>query len=273
MHLWMRWGLAGVVGFAAALLIGVLLSSPPALTWQRRISWRTKLITGMGERIRKGLTPEAVLQADVLGLSPMNLILMGLTAAVVLGGLTAVFLRPARWLGVFTAIGGFYLGPSWIVGRRFREYQQAMQTAFETHVLLLQIYLSLRQPIATALKTMRGALNGSPQHELDRLLGDMTAGRGDYAFTRWANRTQLPEYRMLADTIIQQRGRGLTGDSLEPLDTLLAANRQQNMRSLTNLLSAGGFIVPMLCALAIATLWLYGLFSGVPGLSELRVML
>ncbi len=273
MYLLVRWGLAGVVGGAVALVVGVSLMRRPALSWQpsRRLGFH--LLSGVGNRMKKGLTPEAVRQADVLGLTPTDLVLMGLMATVVLGGGTAIIFRPAPWLGVLTAAAGFYLGPSWIVGHRFRAYQKAMQTAFETHVLLLQIYLSLRKPIAIALKTMRSALSGHSQHELDRLLAELTAGRGERAFTTWADRTQLPEYRMLADTIVQQRGQGLTGESLEPLDTLLAANRQENMRSLTNLLSAGGFVVPMLCALAIATLWLYGLFSGVPGLSELHVML
>ncbi len=267
----LTWAPAVVVGAVVALVAWALLSRPAPLTWHYEPRWGVRFIGNVGIRLQKGLTPDAVTRAEVLGITPRDLVLMGLIAGLVGGGLGAVFIQPFRWIGVVIGALMFYIAPSSIVNSRFKNYQQAMQTAFENHVLLLQIYLSLRKPIMTALKAMRDTLSGYPQRELDQLLADLTDHRGDQAFVEWGHRTQLPEYRLLANTIVQQRRRTLNGDSLEPLDTLLAANRQENMLSLTNRLGAGGVIVPMLATFAIATLWMYGLFAGVSGLSSLRI--
>lgn len=264
--------LSGVTTLSMGLLVWLLWSRPQSLSWAGSPSWSSGLLTRLGERTRRRLSSDVALQAEVLQIPSHELIGMGLGVALLVGlGVAALF--PVRWLGILAALAAFYIGPSFSVRRRFKAYQQALRLGFETQVLLLRIYFDLGQSVTTAFRTMRTALHGYTLAEVDRLLGDLAQGQGDAAFKTWAGRTQLDEYRLLADTIVQQRGRALRGDALDSLDTLLTANRQQSMKTLTDRLTGGGALVPILATLSVTTLYLYALMSHIQGLGSLNFKL
>ena len=261
--------LGGATSVSLGLFLWLWMSRPRPLSWDGRPGMADDLISAAAIGIRRRLSPQALAQADVLRLSPRQLLWMGLGISAIVGlGVAALF--PIRWMGIPAGIAAFYLAPSMSVKSQFKNYQRTMRMAFETQVLLLRIYFDLGMPVTTAFRTMRAALHGAAQYEVDRVLSDLAEGNGDAAFREWAERTQLMEYRLLADTIVQQRGRALRGNALDPLDTLLTANRQQSMKTLTDKLMSGGAAVPILSTLSVTTLYLYALMSNVQGLQALN---
>lgn len=266
---WITVGLVGLAGGSLGLALWWVLSPVRPLRWEvAPTGWRAGVVQ-VGERMRRRLAPEVLAQAEILQLSSWSLVWMAVGLAIIAGVGTAALL-PVRWMGIPVAVAAFYVAPSMSIRRRFRAYQRQMRVAFESQVLLLRIYFDLGMSVTTAFRTMRSALHGSARQEVDRLLSDLAEGRRDGAFEEWGRRTQLMEYRLLADTIIQQRGRALRGAALDPLDTLLTANRQQSMKTLTDKLTAGAAAVPILSTLSITTLYLYALMSNIQGLQALN---
>ncbi len=265
-------GLSGLAAGSSAVLVGLLLSRPQPLRWAAGPRGVVGWINRYAAQTRRRLSPAVLAQADVLQLSARQVLALAAGGALVVGLVVAALL-PVRWLGVPAAVTGFYLTPSLQVRQRFRAYQEAMRAAFEVQVLLLRIYFDLGFSVLEALRLMRSALYGPARQELDRLLSDLAEGRRDAAFHAWAARTGLLEYRLLADTSVQQRGRALRGDALDPLDTLLAANRQQSMKTLTDRLASSAATTPIVAVMAVVALYLYALFARVPGLHSLNLHL
>ena len=262
-------GLGGVTAASLGLGVGWALARPRPLRWTGIGGRVDGLVNALAGWLRRHLQPAVLTQADVLQIASRELLGIGLGAAVGVG-LGVAVLFPVRWLGLFAAAAAFTLAPTVTVRRRFRAYQSAMQMAFEPQVLLLRIYFDLGMSLPMALRTLRDALHGAAQRELDRVLSDWAEGRRDAAFHAWAARTQLMEYRLLADTIVQQRGRALRGSALDPLDTLLVATRQQSMKTLTDQVLANAGVVPIVAAMALTLLYLYALVANVQGLQALH---
>lgn len=260
--------LAGLAGGSAGAALWLVLSWPRALVWEAHSRWMGRRISQVARGMRRRLHPHVLIQADVLAWSPRQLFWRSMATAGVLG-IGVGFIVGWLW-GLIIAGAAFYVAPAWMVRQEFRRYQRALAQAFETHVLLLHIYFELGMPLLTAFRQMRLALRGPAQAQMERLLGDFAQGHPDAALRAWAARTQLMAYRMLADTLIQQRGQVLQGGTLDPLDTLLSAQRTQTMKSQTSKLSSGAAIVPILATLAITLLYLYGLMANIPGLNALH---
>ena len=260
-----------VVGTAASMGLGVWLWSgrPRPLQWAalegRAGGWGNALAAW----VRRHLRPAVLAQAEMLEISSRELLGSGLVMAAIAGTVVGGFL-PVHWLGLPIAAATFGVAPSLRVRWRFGAYQRAMRGAFEPHVLLLRIYFDLGMALPTALRLVREALSGDAQRAMDRLLGDLTEGHRDAALHAWAERTQLMEYQVLADTLVQQRGRALRGAALDPLDTLLTASRQQSMKTRTDRLLAGAPAIPILASLSVVLLYFYALIAGVQGLQALH---
>lgn len=261
------------LGIAVVLSVG--WGAWLAMTWPQPLSWHAPLpkweqgLNEMARRVRLRLSPPVVAQADVLKISGQWLLGMGLSMGV-LGGLMMALVLPWHWLGIPFGLVLFYVAPSWSVRRQFQRYQLIMRMAFETQVLLLRIYFDLGMSVTAALRAMRTALDSTARQEVERVLQDLAAGNQDQALLAWAERTQLMEYRLLARTIVQQRGRALRGEALEPLEVLLTANRQQSMKTLTDKLTSGAAIVPILSTFAVTLLYLYALMTSIHGLQNLQ---
>jgi Flp pilus assembly protein TadB len=208
-------------------------------------------------------------EADVLHLSARHLLIWSIVLTLPLGVVLGLLTR-TWWLGVILAVAGFYLLPNLRVRLSYKSYQTAMRIAFETQVLLLRIYFDLGMPVVTAFRAMRVAVSGVAQQEIDRVLSDLSAGQRDAAFEDWAQRTQLLEYRLLANTIVQQRGRALEGETMKPLEILLSANRQQTMKILTDKLMTSAAAVPILSTLAVLILYIYALMVNIRGMQALH---
>lgn len=269
----MDWVLMGAAGVSWGVVVWVGLSRPRRIRWTRPTGWLHRVIAGGAGRLWRQLSPTVLRQAETLHISSRDLFWSGLGWAVGTGvgvGVIATW-RGLPWMmGLVAAALAFYVAPSVTVRSRFRRYQNVMRLAFETQVLLLRIYFDLGMSLTTALRTMRDALGGHAQQELDQVLRDLATGQRAAALVAWADRTQLDEYLMLADTLVQQRGRALQGNALDPLDTLLTAGRQQSMKTLTNRLTAGASATPILATLALVILYLYALFASIPGMHALR---
>lgn len=260
--------MVGVASGSVGGIVWLLLSVPRPLTWHRPPGRWSRGLGQAVQGIRRRLSPTVRRQADVLAWTPRQLFWQSVAMAGVLGTILMVWQGVVVGLGV--AVAGFYVAPAVLVRRRFHHYQEALAAAFETHVLLLRIYFDLGMPLLTALRQMRAALRGPAHTELDRLLGELVQGPTTHALRAWADRTQLMEYRMLADTLMQQQGEALRGEALAPLDTLLTAQRTQTMKNRTDKLTSGAAIVPILATVAITLLYLYGLMVHIPGVHALH---
>ena len=263
------WAAAMVVTFSTGLVVWWLLMVPRPLRWVRVPSWGDVLLTGLTAHLFRHLSQETARRAQVLHLAPRKLLVWSLLMALMVG-VALGFVLHAVWVGGVLTVLGFYGLPSLRVSLSYQAYQRAMREAFETQVLLLRIYFDLGMPVVVAFRAMRIAVSGVAQREIDRVLSDEAAGARDQAFTDWAQRTQLLEYQLLANTIVQQRGRSLAGNALKPLEILLSANRQQTMKMLTDKLMTSAAAVPIFATLSVLILYLYALMVNIRGLSALH---
>lgn len=260
-------------------LIGVVLGTgltswwlfmfPRPLRWVRVPRWGDVVLGALTAHLLRHLSQETARRARVLHLAPRKLLVWSVLMAFALGGTLGVVLHSV-WVGGLVMVLGFYGLPSLRVSLSYQAYQRAMREAFETQVLLLRIYFDLGMPVIVAFRAMRIAVSGVAQREIDRVLSDEAAGARDQAFTDWAQRTQLLEYQLLANTIVQQRGRSLEGNALKPLEILLSANRQQTMKMLTDKLMTSAAAVPIFATLSVLILYLYALMVNIRGLSALH---
>ena len=260
---------AALATLAAGALTWLLLSYPRPLRWTQMPRMGEVILAGLSRHLFRHLNAATAEKARVIQLTPRRLFVWSFGMALGLGLVSGLITR-TWWFGCVIAVGSFYLLPAFRVSLSYKSYQRAMREAFDTQVLLLRIYFDLGMPVILAFRAMRMAVYGVAQGEIDRVLSDEAAGARDQAFTDWAQRTQLLEYQLLANTIVQQRGRALAGDALKPLEILLNANRQQNMKMLTDKLMTSAAAVPILATMSVLLLYFYALIAGLHGLSALN---
>jgi hypothetical protein len=244
-----------------------------AVNFPQRISWTQDttiwdtLAQHADQWIRSRWAEHTRIQARILRITFAVILQYMVYSAAAAGAVLWIFV-PHLWLVILLGMAGAgYWGPSWIIQRRFKQYQGFLRRDFAPLVLILRIYFDLMMPVDQALLAASRALGKTSQREINRLLTAIHTGAGgSQALTEWGKRPQLMEYRLLADTITQNWQASLTGEALAPLDTLIESNREQGTRSLADRLDAVATIVPILAAFGILVLviftLLYGSFGG-----------
>ena len=255
------WILVGLGGGLSAAGLWWATNPPRAIGWNPPTSWVDRWIHRVDSGLRRRWSPVTQQQAEILAIPPWRVLgfyviaagggallgydfLHGVVGAVIVGGLLA------------------WKGPSFFIGRQFRTRQVALARDFPPLVLMLRIYLDLGEPLPVALRHTRPAISRVGQAELNRLLSAFQAGIRQSALKRWAQRTGLSTYKLLADTLAQGWDQGLTADALQPLDTLVESSREQGTRALTERLDGMATIVPMIAAFGVMAVLLYALLVG-----------
>lgn len=259
---WTFW--VPLLGGAAGVGYGVYtLSHRPA-----RISWRghppsaTAFFAAVLARLQarwRGTLPEA--QRTLKITSGQMLAQYGAVTALVGLALTLVLhLTPAVSLPV-GALAAFFAVP-WFVLRRYGQYQNQVASNLPTLVLLLQFYLSLDYPVLQALGACLPALGPFGQHEVGRVVGDLRKGAHTGAFRDSQTRIGRLYWRMLMDTLAQSWGHEMTGAALDPLTTMLRAQRDEDARLLTSSVDAVSTAVPILAVLGGVIAFLFFLLAS-----------
>lgn len=260
-HLMMAWVLVGLSGVLVMTGLWWATNPPRAIGWTPADSWTVRWIRRVDQELRQRWSPVTRQQAEILAIPPWRV--LGFYA---LGGGGGALLGYDLLHGVLGAImaGGLlaWKGPSFLISRQFRARQVALARDFPPLVLMLRIYLDLGEPLPVALRHTRPAISRVGQAELNRLLSAVQAGVRQPALKRWAQRTGLSTYKLLADTLAQGWDQGLTADALQPLDTLIASSRDQGTRALTERLDGMSTIVPMIAAFGVMAVLLYALLVG-----------
>ena len=249
-----------VAGLLAAWALWQALSPPRPLSWTPDTPWLERAMHRVDAGIRARWTTATQHQAQILGL-PSWQIVGYYSAAAVIGGLGGYDLHHQVWMALGVGLVALWQGPPWIIRQMFGKRQRVLARDFPPLVLMLRIYLALGQPLAQALAATRPALSRLGQAEVNRLLAAIQ--RGDPAALKaWAQRTGLSTYRLLADTLAQGWGQGLTADALVPLDTLIRASREQGTRALTDRLDSLSTIVPVIAAFGVFLVLLDAIVAG-----------
>lgn len=253
----------GLAGLFSASFIWQLANPPRPLGWTPPTSWMDRTAGRMDTWLRRRWNVRTRQQAEILALPSWRV--LGFYALAALGGGLVGYDLLHGVIGAIV-IGGLlaWKGPAWLINRQFQTRRATLARDFPPLVLMLRIYLDLGEPLAEALKHTRPALSRLGRHELDRLLSGIDAGTGDreVALKQWARRSGIQAYALLADTLAQGWGQGLTAESLVPLDTLIQSSREQGTRALTERLDGMATFVPVIAAFGVMAVLLYAMLAG-----------
>ena len=260
MMAWPFWTLATVL---LTWTLWQAVNFPPRISWTHDATIWDVLATHTDQWIRSRWAEQTRQQADILRIKFATILQYLVISAGGAGVVLWIFFAKV-WIVILVGMAAAgYWGPSWIIGRRFKQYQGFLRRDFAPLVLILRIYFDLGIPVTQALLAASRALGRTSQREINRLLTAMHSGQdGSEAMNLWGKRPRLMEYRLLADTIAQNWQASLTGQALAPLDTLIEANREQGTRSLADRLDAVATIVPILAAFGILVLVIFSLLYG-----------
>ncbi|MDA8207019.1 MAG: hypothetical protein M0Z36_13205 [Thermaerobacter sp.] len=255
---WMLTGLAGVL--AAASVWGAT-NPPEAIGWTPPTHWIDRWTQAIDHGLRRRWSPATRQQAEILAIPPWRV--LGLYGISAVGGAGVGYdvLHGVIWAVILGSLAAWKT-PAYLIKRQFRARQVALARDFPPLVLMLRIYLALGDPLPVALRHSRPAISKMGQTELNRLLSAMQAGVRQAALKRWGQRTGLPNYKLLADTLSQGWDQGLTADALQPLDTLVESSREQGTRALTERLDGTITLVPLIAAFGTLAVLMYALLVG-----------
>jgi Flp pilus assembly protein TadB len=258
---WVVWGLTAVAAVLAGSALWWATNPPRAIGWTPAVPWFERGIARLDRGLRRRWSPVTRQQAEILAIPPLRVLFFYLVAG--LGGALLGYDFLHGILGAMI-IGGLlaWKGPAFLIGRQFRARQVALARDFPPLVLMLRIYLDLGESLPQALRHTRPAISRVGQAELNRMLSAVQAGVRQSALKRWAQRTGLSTYKLLADTLAQGWDQGLTADALKPLDTLIESSREQGTRALTERLDGATTIVPMIAAFGVMAVLMYALLVG-----------
>lgn len=268
---WVVWCELGIWVMALSVMMTQMLLRPHPLRWGSPSNARAAE-SGWIPRWFSSLKPEVIDRASILGIAPKRL---ALSVVLLLGGyiIFCLVFPPLGIKGLVLIVPAIFVLPRTLVNRRYKRYQLDMQRAFETHVILFRIYFGLGFSLSQSLRLMHTSLRGYAKQEIAHLLDDLTTGRGDAALVDWGSRIGLMEYEVLSSTLVQQHGRALTASTLDPLDTLVTASLEQTMRRGTDKMVSKAAMIPIIATMSTGILYMFGLFSGIPGLSSIGLRL
>lgn len=255
------WVLVGLAGILGATSMWWVTNPPRAIGWVPSAPWIDRWIQRLDAGLRQRWSPVTRQQAEILAIPPWRVLAFyGIAAA---GGALLGYDFLHGVLGA-VIVGGLlaWKGPAFLIRRQFRARQVALARDFSPLVLMLRIYLDLGEPLPVALRHTRPAISRVGQEELNRLLSAVQSGIRQAALKRWAQRTGLGTYKLLADTLAQGWDQGLTADAMKPLDTLIESSREQGTRALTERLDGMTTMVPMIAAFGVMAVLMYALLVG-----------
>jgi len=256
--------LTAAAGLFGGRAVWLALHPPMPVQFNPSQPWTTRLTEAAVRVMQARWQAETRRQAAVLRLPTAQVALFPIVTGVG-AGLVADLLIHVPLVALAAALVGAWKGPAWIIGQLFRARAAALARDFAPLVLMLRIYLDLKHPLPEAFRQTRPALSRAGRAELDRLLAAMGGGQRQAALKTWAARTGYGPYRILADTLAQGWDQGLAGATLDPLDTLIQAQREQGARSLTDRLDVTSTVVPVLAMLGVVGVVMYGLFANALG--------
>lgn len=259
---WMFWG--PLTGGAAVAAWGVYTLShrPTRISWRVRrqtaTAWITAFLTRLQARWRRTL-PHA--QA-ALRITSAQMIAQYAGAALLVTLALALIARVSPLLSLpLGAVSAWLLVP-WVILRRYGQYQNQVASNLPTLVLLLQFYLSLDYPILQALQASLPAMGPFGQAEVTQIIGDLQHGENTGAFRASQSRIDRLYWRMLMDTLAQSWGHEMTGAALDPLTTMLRAQRDERARLLTSSVDAVSTAVPILAVMGGVIAFLFFLLAS-----------
>lgn len=255
------WMLVGIGGTLSAASLWWATNPPRAIGWAPPTPWIDRGVHWVDSGLRRRWSPVTQQQAEILAIPPRHVLgfyVMAASGGALLGYDVLHGVLGAVMFGALAA----WKGPSWLIGRQFRNRQVALARDFPPLVLMLRIYLDLGEALPEALRHTRPAISRVGQAEMNRLLSALEAGVRQSALKHWARRTGLSTYKLLADTLAQGWDQGLTADALQPLDTLIDSSRAQGTRALTERLDGMATVVPMIAAFGVMAVLLYALLVG-----------
>lgn len=267
-----RAGLSLLVAAVIFVFVNLLVSWPVPISRGSRGLLSSLDVTKIGDWMKKRFTPEVARRANIVEIQSSELLIGSVAVAV--GFVVIGYLMMPKYLDfslIVPAAIGFIITPSYLVRRKYKAYQQELLRNFPKTVMLLRIYFDLGFTLLDALKQVRLALSGYSLMEMDRVLQTMAIGNQNKAFKDWAERADLMEYNLLSDTITQQQGRSLKGEILKPLDTLIEASQNQNVRSITEKISSMSSAIPITATMGTVIIYMYSIFAGITGLQALHL--
>ncbi|WP_053958141.1 hypothetical protein [Sulfobacillus thermosulfidooxidans] len=161
------------------------------------------------------------------------------------------------------AVFGAWWGPQLWIHRHFVSWQHELLRDFVPLVLMLSVYFDLGYAPERAVEEALIAVGPQTAQELQRLLAAWHQQTDTPAVIvqQWAARLKLLPYQQLADTLSHHLERGISGDALKPLHTLIAAQQQQGTRALADRVDQQITIVPALVILAMMLIVMVTFFA------------
>lgn len=259
----MRVWLAGGAGASLWIVTWVALwRTARPLTFAPETPWRVRARDAVVRFMQRRWSARILEEMAVLGWPPAMAGFWALFFAA-LGGVPALLVSRSSLVALCVAGGAGWIGPQLWIHRNFVSWQQDLLRDFVPLVLLLSVYFDLGLSPERALEEALPAMGVNTAAQIRFLLTswheqvDTPAG----ALQTWAARLKLLPYQQLADVLAHHLDRGLSGDALKPLHTLISAQQQQSARALADRVDQQITVVPALAMMGLMLIVLFTFFA------------
>ena len=254
------WVLAALVGGIGGVAMWRLLHPPMPLHLAPIPSWAQRWAPEAGKRMMRRWNSVTQRAVQVFAVTPTQVV----TQSALFGGVTLIMVWLLFHASLLIALPVAALVawqlPPYLLRSRYIRWRQAVVADFATITLLLRIYWDLGFSVPASLEAIRPALGAAMQSECDRLLGAINRGERGEAWQAFADRVHHSSFHLLAQVVRQNWDTNLSGEALNPLDTLVETTRAQQLIALANQLDAVNTLVPILAILGTIIVFIYGMF-------------
>lgn len=254
------WLFALVVASISMGFFWQLIHPPTPLRLAPVASWTERWAPEAGTRLMRRWNQVTKDAAKVFAVTPAQ---VGVQSAL-FGGVTAAALwfviRAPLWVALPAGLLVGWQLPPYLLKSRYIRWRQAVLGDFPTITLLLRIYWDLGYSVPESLLAVRPAIGPAMQGEVDRILGDIAQGERGSAWTAFSQRVHHSSIHLLAQVVRQNWDRKLSGEALNPLDTLVETTRVQQLTALTDQLDAVSTVVPILAIMGMITVFIFALY-------------
>lgn len=254
-----------VGGLGAACWLGAwiaLWQVPSVITFHPVEPWPVRARDALIRWMQQRWSAQVLAEMAVLGWSPA-LVAVFVAAFAALAGLPVLAVTHRVIVALIAGLLAGWFGPQLWVHRNFVGWQQELARDFVPLILLLSVYFDLGLSPERAVEEVLPAMGPATAAQLRILLTQWhqqidTPGR---ILRAWAARIKLMPYQQLADVLAHHLDRGMSGEALRPLRTLVSAEQQQGARALADRVDQQVTVVPAVALLGLMMIIIYTFFA------------